>query len=93
MPQDDEFGAPMQARGMSGPYGKFEHEVKTGLDQHTYDKWLRLAASKDVTSSELLRDLVYLVVHRMTPAELTAQDRRRLLDGEGRVDGGMGAGS
>lgn len=80
----DFAAAVMQARGMAGPYGKFTEEVKTSLDEHTLSQWLKLCAEREITSSELLRDLVYLVVHRSTPAELTSQDRRRLLNGEGR---------
>ncbi len=72
------------ARGMSGPFGKFDYgRVKTELDEETFNAWLRLCASKDVTSSEMLRDLIYLIVHRKTPAELVANDRRGLLDLEG----------
>lgn len=72
------------SRGMSGPFGKFDHGVvKTHLDELTYNRWLRLCAEKEVTSSELLRDILYLVVHQKIPAEFTADDRRGLLVGEG----------
>lgn len=78
-----DFEALAFARGMSSPLGKFTSEVKTHLDEQTYDDWLRLCNSKEVTSSEMLRDLIYLVVHRKTPAELAAEDRRGLLSVEG----------
>lgn len=84
-PEPDEVEA-LLARGMSGPYGKFTEEVKTSVDERTHVEWLRLCGSKDVTSSELLRDLVFLVVHGRTPAEIVSQGRRELFNGEGRND-------
>lgn len=72
-------GQPAFARGMGSPLGKFTSEIKTHLDETTFDAWLRLCATREVTSSELLRDLIYLVVHSATPAELASQDRRALL--------------
>ena len=80
---DSEQGTPAFARGMGSPLGKFTSEIKTHLDEVTFDHWLRMCASREVTSSELLRDLIYLVVHSKTPAELASQDRRDLLDVEG----------
>lgn len=73
------------ARGMGSPLGKFTNEVKTHLDERTHTEWLRLCASKDVTSSELLRDVIYLLIHNRTPAEFSADDRRSLMSGEGRT--------
>lgn len=80
---DPDFTQAMQARGMSSPLGKFTDELKTHVDEHTYNAWLRLCNEKNTTGSELLRDLVYLVCHGFTPAELAAKDRRALLAGEG----------
>lgn len=77
---------PSFARGMSSPLGKFTCEVKTHLDEATFTTWLRLCAAREVTSSELLRDLIYLVAHGRTPAELAAQDRRELLGGRGTTE-------
>jgi hypothetical protein len=73
------------ARGMGSPLGKFTNEVKTHLDETTHTEWLRLCSRKDVTSSELMRDVIYLLVHNRTPAEFSADDRRALLQGEGRI--------
>lgn len=79
--QDD---GPQFARGMAGPFGKYDSpDVKTHLDERTHTEWLRLCASKDVTSSELLRDVIYLLVHGRTPAEFQADDRRDLLNLKG----------
>jgi hypothetical protein len=73
------------ARGMGCPLGPFTREVKTHMDDTTFEAWLRLCHSKSATSSELLRDVVFLLVHGKTPAELTAEDRRSLLASEGRI--------
>lgn len=82
--QDDDGGVRF-ARGMGCPLGKFTEELKTHVDEQTHAKWLRLCASRDVTSSELLRDVVFLLVHGQTPAELTAQDRRALIAATGLI--------
>lgn len=83
MPKD--FTEPMQARGMGCPLGLFTKEVKTHIDEDvTFRKWMELCHARDKTSSELLRDLLYLVVHGKTPAELSAEDARALLGPEGR---------
>lgn len=65
--------------GMAGPFGKFEHEAKTDLDEQTHALWLRMCNSNNVTSAELLRDLIYLAVHQRTPAEIVGEGRRSLL--------------
>ena len=69
---------------MGSPFGKFTEELKTLVDEPTLQAWLQLCHQKSVTSSELLRDYVYLLVHGKTPAELAADDRRALLTAEGR---------
>jgi hypothetical protein len=74
------------ARGMSGPFGKFDCEIKTHVDEKTHALWLRLCNAKCVTSGELLRDVLYLLVHDKTPAELVGDDRRGMLRGEGPSD-------
>lgn len=69
--------------GMGCPLGLFTVPVKAWIDPVTHAAWLRLCHSKEVTSSELLRDVIYLLVHGKTPAELVADDRRALLKQEG----------
>ena len=87
----DEFTAALEARGLSGPLGKFNGgRLRTDVDDETFNAWLRLCAEKDVKSAELLRDLVYLVVHGKTPAEMTAEDRRELLQGKGPIAARIG---
>jgi hypothetical protein len=72
-----------EARGMAGPLGLFTEPVKTFLDEPTHTAWLRLCNSKGKTSSELLRDVVYLLTHGRTPAEMSADDTRTLLTAQG----------
>jgi hypothetical protein len=71
------------ARGMGSPLGLFTEPIKTFVDEATFEAWLRLCNEKSTTSSEMLRDVVYLLTHGKTPAELTAEDRRALLAGKG----------
>jgi hypothetical protein len=79
----DNVKGPSFARGAGSALGHYTQPVKTWLDEPTFTAWLRLCNEKHTTSSELLRDVVYLLVHGHTPAELTAQDRRELLGAQG----------
>lgn len=87
-------GHPSFARGMGSPLGPFTEEVKTHLDESTVEAWRKMCHARDVTSSELLRDVIYLLTHGRTPAEMSADDRRDLLARTGlnqaRVGGGHG---
>lgn len=83
---DDDFYAPMYARGMSGPLGKFSAEVKTLLDPPTFELWQGLCSEAGITSSELLREFLYLLLHGKTPGEMSAEDRRAVLTLGGRKD-------
>jgi hypothetical protein len=75
---------PQLARtGMSSPLGAYTEPVKTWLDEPTRDAWLRLCNEKNTTSSELLRDVMYLLVHGRTPSEMSSEDTRALLSAKG----------
>lgn len=71
------------ARGMGCVLGMYSEPIKCWIDESTHTQWLRLCNAKNTTSSELLRDMVYLLVHGKTPAELTAEDRRELFGSGG----------
>ncbi|MGE4243681.1 hypothetical protein [Ramlibacter sp.] len=71
------------ARGMGCPLGSFTKEVKTYIDETTFDLWLKRCHKANCTSSELLRDCLYILEHGKTPSELSADDRRALLQSEG----------
>lgn len=79
----DDFMQPQESRGMSGPFGKFTEPVKTHLDEHTVNLLLRLAAAADKVPGEWIRDVLYIVIHGDTPAELAAKGMKALLRGEG----------
>jgi hypothetical protein len=80
---DDGAASPRFARGMSGPFGSYTEPVKTLVDEQTHAHWLRLCNSMDKHSSDVLRDVVYLLVHGKTPEELRAQSTRSLLASKG----------
>lgn len=84
-------GSAQLARGMSSPLGQFTQPVKTLVDPITEDAWLRLCHSKEKTSSELLRDVVYLLVHGKTPSEMSSDDTRALLARIGPIQDRIGA--
>jgi hypothetical protein len=78
-----EQDGPQFSRGMSGPFGPFTEPVKTLVDERTFEMWLRYCHQKGTTSSEYLRDIVYLLVHGTTPAEMVSHDRRADLQTKG----------
>ena len=51
--------APVFARGIAGPLGKVDHELKTKLDEVTFHRWRRSCALLQTDSSARLRDAVY----------------------------------
>lgn len=84
--QEDFAGAPMESRDLVGPFGKFTEPAKTHLDEHTHTLLLRAAAQAGKLPGVWMRDVLYLVLHGDTPAELVAKadkDMRTLLRGEG----------
>ena len=84
MTEETDFTATCASRsGLSGPHGKFDHEVKTLLDEETYNKLLQKCARLGKLPGPLMRDLAYLFVHGMTPAEVVAKHNREMLEGEG----------
>jgi hypothetical protein len=74
---------PSFARGEPAPLGAYTEPVKTFLDAPTHALWLRLCNEKDRVSSQLLREIIYLLVHGKTPAEMSADDTRELLANTG----------
>lgn len=69
--------------GTTGPFGPYTEVAKTLLDDVTNDKWLRLCNRAEKTGGELLREVVYLIVHGKTPAEFSSQATREVLAGKG----------
>lgn len=61
--QNDARDTPMFARGIAGPLGKLEHELKTKVDEHTHGLFLRQCAIQNTDASNELRNCVYALVH------------------------------
>ncbi len=59
--------------------GKCTSVLKTNVPEETDMAFRALANKAGCTASELLRDLVCLVVHDQTFGEITADQRRKLL--------------
>ena len=70
-----------------GPFGKFDQEVKTHVDDDTFNKYLRECARLNKVPGVLTRDLIYVFVHGLTVAELVAKHDRQMLEGEGTNQG------
>lgn len=79
----EESGDVMFSRGGISALGKCTFVLKTNVPDDTYLGFKKLANQAGCTSSELLRDLVCLVVHNQTFGEITASQRRNLLNGPG----------
>ena len=74
---------PMFSRsGVSG-VGKCTAVLKTHIPEETDFEFRRLAIQAGCSSSELLRDLVCLVVHGQTFGEIAAAQRKELLKVQG----------
>lgn len=87
MAQDEEFGRPALARGSSGPYGKYDEEIKIHIDAHTKALIDRAAYEAGVPIGELGREIFYLYVHGALTHELSAQRMRTRLLAQGADEG------
>ncbi|PIG09618.1 hypothetical protein [Comamonas sp. 26] len=52
---------PMFSRGIAGPLGKVDHELKTKVDEVTFHRFRRSCALLQTDSSARLRDAVYVL--------------------------------
>lgn len=85
MPQD-EHEAQLSRPTQICPFGKLDAEVKTVVDQATLEAFDRRARAAGSTRSDVLRNMIYLLVHNRSYDALMADaaDRRmRLMLGEG----------
>lgn len=64
---------PAFARGISGPLGKLTEEQKTKIDPITVELWQKHCANTRTKPAELLRDFIYLTVHRKTYRQLVLE--------------------
>ncbi|UBB15452.1 hypothetical protein [Comamonas odontotermitis] len=61
---------PMLARGIAGPLGKLTEEAKTKIDPVTQELWLQYCASIRTDTASLLRDFIYMTVHKRSYRQL-----------------------
>ena len=79
--QPDDAPVTMLSRnGIPGPLGKLDEALRTHVDESTAAAFRRRADALEQTTSELLRDLIYIFVHGETMIEIVAKHRRSLLD-------------
>jgi len=55
--------APVFARGIAGPLGKLDYQLKTKVDEHTHTLFLQQCALQRTDSSNQIRNCVYALVH------------------------------
>ncbi len=85
MPENDNdnFQDPAQfARGIAGPLGKLDHDLKTKVDEHTHTLFLQQCSMRGIDPSCAIRDCVYLMVHgksyRQMVMEKVSHDEKRI---------------
>ena len=61
--QLDAEEAPVFARGIAGPLGKLDYQLKTKVDEHTHTLFLQQCAMQRTDSSNQIRNCVYALVH------------------------------
>ena len=64
---------PAFARGIAGPLGKLEHDLKTKVDEHTDAQFRRHCALIGMDPSAVLRDCVYAMVYQKTYSQMIAE--------------------
>lgn len=84
MPDEDknDLDSLQFARGIAGPLGKLDHDLKTKVDEHTHTLFLQQCAMRGIDTSAALRDCVYLMVHgksyRQMVMEKVSHDDKRI---------------
>ncbi len=64
---------PQFARGISGPLGKLENDLKTKVDEHTHALFLQHCAMRRTDTANVLRDCVYALVHGKTYRQMVLE--------------------
>ena len=71
--QADARSLPMFARGIAGPLGKLEHELKTKVDELTHGLFLQHCAMRGSDAAGVLRDCTYALVHGKTYQQMVVE--------------------
>lgn len=56
------------------PHGKFLWELKTKVDEETYERFNEIAKKAGSNAASILRDYVFLVVHGETETDLVIRE-------------------
>ncbi len=64
---------PAFARGIAGPLGKLDHDLKTKVDEHTHALFLQACAMRGSDTANVLRDCVYALVHGRTYQQMVVE--------------------
>lgn len=64
---------PMFARGIAGPLGKLDREIKSRIDEHTHTLFLQQCALRGTDASSAVRDCVYALVHGKTYQQMVVE--------------------
>lgn len=64
---------PMFARGIAGPLGKLNCDLKTKIDEVTNDLWLPYCAARKSDTAGVLRDCVYALMHGKTYKQMVVE--------------------
>ncbi len=65
--------APAFARGIAGPLGKLNCEIKARIDEHTHTLFLQQCAMRGTDASSAVRDCVYALVHGKTYQQMVVE--------------------
>lgn len=64
---------PMFSRGITGPLGKLDFDLKTKVDEHTQALFLQDCAMHNTDTATVLRDYVYARVHGRTYQQMVLE--------------------
>ncbi len=70
---DEDAGAPMFARGVAGPLGKLDIQLKTKVDESTAEQFRRNCVLKGTDTSTVLRDAIYVMTWERSYRQMVAE--------------------
>lgn len=70
---DEDAGAPMFARGIAGPLGKLDFQLKTKVDEATAEQFRRDCVLKGTDTSAELRDAIYVLTWKRSYRQMVAE--------------------
>jgi len=70
---DEAAGMPMFARGIAGPLGKLDFQLKTKVDEATAEQFRRDCVLKGTDTSAELRDAIYVLTWKRSYRQMVAE--------------------